>query len=924
MHAVRCSRAVAPAHRLEFACFYPRTSNAIPMNWFPGLPRGTKTPSGSDASRRAKAGGGQAERLRALIAQGSEAERRAHENELGQALARGDGTLLATDSEAVVGAAVCHAEDNSLALQWMERLQDEARLAEVAIGARSAQLRFAAAQRLSDGALLERVAAGTRERDKRVHRHCSEILRSRIEHADRAQRASELQASLEALVDEPPPLAATRLAQAERSVQALGDCAEAAPCREQLARLYARMRDESETLRQLHRSAERADALAAETAAEPWPIADRLGPWRDELAALEAANAALPSWTQVGASARALQEALAALGTRLRELEQDLERHSACESFLSAQDGDPDPAAWDALPKPRHAAARKMLETKWMSRLQQSHAQREAARNAAVAAEKSKPKPALDLAAMQKALFALEQALAQGRTAEAERAEARIEHLLGALTAPRGLDARWKRARSELVRLRGWARWGSTQAHDQLIAHAEKDLAEPMEIEALAQAIARFREEWKRLDASGAAPRAQWERFDALMEKAYQPVAAHRAAQAAEQQKTRAAREAQLAQWEAWIRALDWAQADWRAVERKRAEMLAAWHSGARAGFRDERALRKRFDPLVAELEARLAEARSAETARRQALIDQAEALREARDLGEAIAQARTLQAKWRDEAGSAYLGRRKDEVLWKKFRAACDAVFARRDAQRAERAAQSEQVVQARRALLKTLEDALAAPKAGEIEAALAQFQAAWKSAAALPREAAGDLERQARQITQRASERMGALKLERHAARYTVLAQKAQLAERVEEAAAAGSDAAQALAQAREAWAVLPALAADAERALAKRLEAASSASPESLAQGLAQRAQLLLELELALDLPSPAAHAEARRTRQLLRLKERFASGGGAAETPAQMLTRCYATPAAADTEQAERLAIVQRKLVETENRASRKPG
>jgi exonuclease SbcC len=890
------------------------------VNWIPGRPRSTKTSSADEASPRAvaarvKALREQVARLRASLAAGEDSERDARERELGQAIAEGGGEPLEGDSAPVIAAAACHAEDKALALEWLARLSDEAALAKVALEARYAELRFAAAQRLTSDAILERVAAGARERDKRVHRHCADLLRGRKEHSENAQRAEELGAQLEALAAEPAPLPVARLTQVERALQALGDCAEGEPCREKLEQLFVRMRAESEALRELHRIAARVDVLGAETAAELWPVADRLGGWRADLASLRESAAALPAWTASIATSQAMQQALAAIEARLAAHAEDVERYEACERLLDSLEGAGDPAAWEALAKPHNSLARHALEAKWTAR-------EERLRPPPAPTEPPKPKSALDLAAVQKALFALDQAIEQGHVADAERFDARIEKLIGAASLPKSLDARWKRARGEITRLRGWARWGSTQAHDLLIAEAEQQLAAPLEVEALAQAIARFREEWKRIDATGAAPRAQWERFDALMEKAYRPVAEHRAKQAAEHEQQRAAREAMLGEWRAWIAALDWEKADWRAVEKKRAEILGAWQGGAKLAPRDDRALRKRFDPLVAQLDARLAEARSAETERRRSLIARATGLREEADLAKAMNEAKSLQAKWREEASTVYLGRRRDEELWKKFRAACDAVFARRDAQRAERAAQAESALEGRRGLLKALQEALALPSAGEVEAAAARFQSAWRAAPALPRDAADGLEREARALARRAAERANELRNAQRSARYTGLARKAQLAREVEAVAAAGGDRAQALARAKEAWAVLPALAADAERSLARRLEAASAATRDSLAQGLARCAELLIDLELALDLPSPASDAAARRARQLERLKQRFAASGGRDEAPEQWVLRWYAQAAAADVEQDARMAAVVGALAAKEAGAPRR--
>jgi len=885
------------------------------MPWIPGLTRGqAKRPdrnqTSTKAAGRAAPSREQIEHLRRSVAQAAtDAERSERERELGRMLAEGAIAPSQAETETVSAAAACHAHDKELARAWMTRLSGEATLAEVAMHGRFAELRFAAAQRITGTPLLEQILAATRERDKRVHRHCAEILRGRRVQEDRAQRAGELIADLDAALLDPPPLAAARLAQLDRAAQALGDCAEALQCEQRLQALHARARAESELLRDLHRLAGRADALARETSTDTWPVADRLDGWRAELASLKEALAGYPGWTESIATARIVQETLTATDTRVHQLARDVELSTECERFLTGLGAAPDAAAWEALEKPSSAAARAALQAEWSRRAGPPKPAPPPVQ--AASEDKRKPKPRLDVEAIDAGISALERALAEGHLADGDSSLARIESQAAAARLPRALDARLKRARSELARLRGWARWGNAQAHDQLIAEAERLIVEPGGVEALAEAITRLRSEWKRLDANGPGSRAQWERFDALIERAYRPVAEHRARQAAEQSEARTSREALLDEWETSLAAIDWTSVDWRAVERQRAEMLAKWHAGKRASFRDERVLRKRFDPLIAQIDTRLAQARDAETSRRQSLIEQAEALRDGPDLGAAITQARALQAQWRDAASGVHLGRGRDEALWKRFRAACDSVFARREAERNERVAQAQRVEQDRQTLLAEFETALSAGSIGEVESALKRFQSAWRSSPRPPREAGAALEAQAARLARRANERVAELRRERRASRYTLLAQKSALVYRVEAAAASSSAGDELVAQVREAWGALPTLDGDSERAMKARLDAAASASPDSLAAGSKLRAELLLDLELGLDLPSPPEQADARRTRQLARLKQHFSSGVND-QSPEQTVARWYALAAHDDANHDARMALVVRAL------------
>ena len=87
----------------------------------------------------------------------------------------------------------------------------------------------------------------------------------------------------------------------------------------------------------------------------------------------------------------------------------------------------------------------------------------------------------------------------------------------------------------------------------------------------------------------------------------------------------------------------------------------------------------------------------------------------------------------------------------------------------------------------------------------------------------------------------------------------------------------------------------------------------SSESLERGKADRDALLLDLEIALDLPTPQAYAAARRARNLARLQERFSKGIAPPQDPEAMVAKWYAIPASPDEAQAARLAAVVERLL-----------
>jgi DNA repair protein SbcC/Rad50 len=771
--------------------------------------------------------------------------------------------------------AICATTDRQQALAWLAQLQDEASLAEVAMRARGGETRIAAAQRIASSPMLEHVAQHSRDKDKRVYRHCADLLKQR-QLADRhAARAQAIADELRHLLDT-PPLPNTRLLELGKELDSLPDAGAAgSACADLLQQARAQLHRESEALRDLQAQARTAAGMALACRQAAWPWHAFVEDCRLQLQAWRQAAAGLPAWLGEQAVARRWQASLDEIETGLDALSADSQRGLACEAFLAeceAADAAgiiPAPeraVAWAALEKPTHAALRAAFDARWRALAVAPAPLQEPEITVVASAPASRPAQArIDQAAVRGSLAQLERAIAEGHLVDADAAAKQLKTQIGSARLPEALATRLHSLQAELETLRGWARWGTAQAREKMIEAAQALLTGERDIEALARSISGLREEWKRLNAHAAAGKAQWESFNAALEQAYLPVAAHRAAQAELQAAAKVARETMCDGWEAELAGLDWAQADFKAVEAKRTDWVKQWRAAPQAGFRDERALRKRFDGLIAQIDSRLEAARAAELQRREQLIVAAEALAEQGDLRLALNQAKTLQQHWTQPLVSVRLQRGDEQKQWQRFRAACNAVFARLDAQRAEQ--------QALR-----LADA------------------------------------EARQQAQAARRQQEQARLDRQRSQIELLARKAALVQRVEAAAISGVMLEAVLAEANQVWQELDRLPAAQEQALSRRLAQAHRVSESELAAGAAQRDAILLDLEIGLDLPSPEQCAEMRRERQLSRLRHRFDAGQSDGFDAQALLLACYATPAAASAISEQRLSAVARRLQE----------
>jgi hypothetical protein len=179
------------------------------------------------------------------------------------------------------------------------------------------------------------------------------------------------------------------------------------------------------------------------------------------------------------------------------------------------------------------------------------------------------------------------------------------------------------RERAELAQMRDWAQWGDDQAREQLIAAAEAllGLPEQPDIEALAASVRTLREDWKKRDATQPASKALWQRFDAVLARAFKPVLEFRTRRVAKEKAAAQARAALCDEIEAWLAGPEAAAAPFREVEAKRSDLGRRVRSLPLASPQAERPLRKRLDRIFKALDSRLEGARGAETRRREELI---------------------------------------------------------------------------------------------------------------------------------------------------------------------------------------------------------------------------------------------------------------------------------------------------------------
>jgi hypothetical protein len=504
------------------------------------------------------------------------------------------------------------------------------------------------------------------------------------------------------------------------------------------------------------------------------------------------------------------------------------------------------------------------------------------------------------------ALDAMEAALEQGSLGSA----AELDKVLKDSKAQRNLrlspaqSERLAHVRGEFKRLSDWARWGGNVSREELIKAVEQMATQSLPMAELAKKVGSMRERWKALDSlSGAAPKTLWERFDTACSVAYAPAAAHFRQLAEERHANAAKGQALLDEAKAEIARLrDQGDVQWKQVAAEVQRLRSAWsHLGA-IDRKDKKRLDQEFADALNVLQAPLEQQRKEEVGQREALIDAVTALDpQDRHTLDAV---RDIQQRWQQQARAVPLERRAEQMLWQRFRAACDAIFAaRKENAHAQDAGRREHEA-AKIAICEQLEaGALEATPAGAAKL-LRDAASAWQAAGQVPRAHEARIEQRYQAAIASVHQQVDAVRRAVGAAQASALRDKLRLCVEAEQAFLTPGTA-ELDWPAR--WSALPTLDSAPERALKGRFDAAVAAltgdEAARAAHGAlleANRATLLQDLlrqEIAAGIDSGAEFARDRLRLQVDVLQSSLKSGQKPVAQAAQ-LQALLALPAAAD--------------------------
>ncbi len=288
--------------------------------------------------------------------------------------------------------------------------------------------------------------------------------------------------------------------------------------------------------------------------------------------------------------------------------------------------------------------------------------------------------------------------------------------------------------RVELSRLLDWAKWGGNVSREEMINVAAGLLQAGLAPPEMAKQVGGLRARWKELDrTSGAAPRAQWERFDGACGRAYQVADAYFRQQSQNRADNFQLASALLAGLDSFIAGAEGQTPDWKAYQTRIDRVKTEWRAIGTIDRKLKTRLDAEFSQKIAQLNEPLRALRAQSMEQRRRLIQRVGLIKPADR--HAIDQLKQIQQQWKQAAATLSLERREEQALWLEFRTACDAIFAVRQSHADQQKRQKLENQSAKVACCESIENGRFSSST-ELLAVIRQAKQTWRNLAGQERQ--------------------------------------------------------------------------------------------------------------------------------------------------------------------------------------------
>jgi hypothetical protein len=240
-----------------------------------------------------------------------------------------------------------------------------------------------------------------------------------------------------------------------------------------------------------------------------------------------------------------------------------------------------------------------------------------------------------------------------------------------------------------LEKLLDWKQFAVAPKKQQLVDAMTLLVDSAENPDALAIKIKRLQDQWKTLSKGGRdQDTSQWQHFQQLATKAYEPCKAFYQVQAQARQQNLADRQTLVQQLHSYISLQGWTKSEpcataaplvFKEVEKILTTALAQWQQHSPVDRGAGRDVQAQFDQQLSLIREQLQRGYEGNRLKKQQLVSAAEGLLLLDDHRRATTEVKALQVQWK-AVGPA--PQRDDRLLWKAFRGHCDGVFERRDQQ--------------------------------------------------------------------------------------------------------------------------------------------------------------------------------------------------------------------------------------------------
>jgi len=450
----------------------------------------------------------------------------------------------------------------------------------------------------------------------------------------------------------------------------------------------------------------------------------------------------------------------------------------------------------------------------------------------------------------------------------------------------RDIEKRLNRVRPRLRKLESWRHWGTTQVRLNLINQVTQLTEAGLQPEKLARRIQQARDQWHEWDKSGDhASKDLWKEFDQACEQAYQPCIVHFEKLKQRRTENLRQRRAIIDDLNARYASTDWNQPDWREIDKYINHARRDFYKIGNVDFKHRKSVARALDEVLEKFEQYLSRERYRSEKAREKLIADIEALAEVANLHDALDQLEALKKQWTVTVATK---RAHENRLWKRFQAACDVTYRRRDAERKEQFAERDENLKQKQALIEELTRTAAAVD-DELLAnvsALARIRSQWEEIGWVPRNQENSLDNQWRNAQKQFTSALKAAKSRAQASELDHIAKFAALCDQWEQAVLAGEAIDTAIVKAE--WDALPAPSAANAEAIHRRYEQAFSRPDDTtLSRNLAVKQDACLKLEVLLELESPDECQAERMSYQIERLSSSMNKDPCAQDSPKDLL-------------------------------------